>query len=87
MKKSEYNLEECASTVAATKPFEKNPDNGSTDVLSGTDESVDFEELESYEPTEKIELEAAAVKDFLEKKKKTRNYVELKRIRRRVSND
>ncbi len=78
MKKSEYNLEEFASTVAATKPFEKNPGNGSTNVLSGTDESVDFDELESYEPTEKIELEAAAVKDFIEKKKKTRNYIEFR---------
>lgn len=78
MRKSEYKLEEFASTVAATQPFEKNPDDGSTNVLSGTDESVDFDELESYEPTEKIELEAAAVKDFLEKKKKKRNYIEFR---------
>jgi len=78
MKKSEYNLEEIESTVAAAKPFEKNPSNGSTNVLSGTDESVDFDELESYEPTEKIELEAAAVKERLEKKKKRRNYLEFR---------
>ncbi len=79
MKKSEYKLDEFASTVTATKPFEKNPDNGSTNVLSGTDESADFDELESYEPTEKIELEAAAViKERLEKKMKMRNYLEFR---------
>ncbi len=78
MKKSEYKLDEFATTVTATKPFEKNPDNGSTNVLSGTDESADFDELESYEPTQKIELEAAAVKDFIEKKKKNRNYIEFR---------
>ena len=78
MKKSEYKMVEFASTVSASKPIRKRPDNGSTNVLSGTDEAVDFDELESYEPPEKIELEAAAVKDFIEKKKKNRNYIEFR---------
>jgi hypothetical protein len=78
MKKSEYKLVEFASTASASKPIRKRPDNDSTNVLSGTDESIDFDELESYEPTEKIELEAAAVKDFIEKKKKNRNYIEFR---------
>lgn len=77
MKKSEYKMVEFASTVSASKP--KRPDNGSTNVLSGTDEAVDFDELESYEPTEKIELEAAAVKERLEKKMKRRNYLEFRK--------
>ncbi len=87
MRKSEYKMVEFASTVSTKKSIRKRPDNGSTNVLSGTEESADLDELESYEPTEKIELEAAAVKDCLEKGKKQRNYVESKRIRRRVSND
>ncbi len=78
MKKSEYKMVEFASTVSASKPIRKRSDNGSTNVLSGTDEAVDFDELESYEPIEKIELEAAAVKDFIEKKKKNRNYIEFR---------
>ena len=76
LKNSEYNLDEFASTVTARKPFEKKPDNGN--VLSGSKESADLDELESYEPTEKIELEAAAVKERLEKKMKRRNYLEFR---------
>ncbi len=71
-------MDEFASTVSATKPIRKRPDNGSTNVLSGTEESADLDELESYEPTEKIELDAAAVKDCFEKGKKKRNYIEFR---------
>jgi len=78
MKKSEYKMVEFASTVTATKPVEKNPDNGSKNVLTGAEASVDLDDLESYEPTEKTKFEAADVKDFLEKKKKKRNYIEFK---------
>ncbi|MHA2358933.1 MAG: hypothetical protein ACXAB5_01565 [Candidatus Thorarchaeota archaeon] len=78
MEKSEYELVELASTVSATKPVEKKPDNGSTNVLTGSEASEEIDDLESYEPTEKIEIEAADVKDCFEKKKKKRNYIEFR---------
>ncbi len=84
MEKSEYKMVEFASTVTATKPVVTKRDNGSTNILTGAEASAEIGDLESYEPTEKIELEAADVKDILEKKKKKRNYIE---FRRRVSNE
>jgi hypothetical protein len=78
MKKSEYLMDEFAETVAAEKAESLN--NGTTNVLPGESEDieVDFEEFESYEPTEKIDCEAATVKESLEKKKKKRNYIEFR---------
>jgi hypothetical protein len=78
MEKAEYRMVEFASTVAETKP--DCIDNGTTNPLPGGEDSVemDFEELESYEPTDKINCEAATVKESLEKKKKKRNYIEFR---------
>ena len=80
MEKAEYRMVEFASTVAATKS--EDLDNGTTNVLSGESEPVemDFEELESYEPTDKIDCEAATVKESMEKKgkRKRRNYLEFR---------
>jgi hypothetical protein len=78
MEKSEYKMVEFASTVTAKKPVEKNLDNGSTNILTGAEASAEIDDLESYEPTEKIDLQAADVKDFFEKKKKKRNYIEFR---------
>ena len=77
MEKSEYRMVEFASSVDATKM--EDLDNGTTNVLPGASEvEVDFEELESYEPTDKIDCEAATVKESMEKKgkRKRRNYLE-----------
>ena len=78
MEKAEYRMVEFASTVAATKT--EDLDNGTTNILPGGSEpdEVDFEELESYEPTDKIDCEAATVKESLEKKKKKRNNIEFR---------
>jgi hypothetical protein len=78
MEKAEYRMVEFASTVAAAKA--EDLDNGTVNLLPGEGEpvEVDFEELESYEPTEKIDCEAATVKESFEKKKKKRNYIEFR---------
>jgi hypothetical protein len=78
MEKSEYTMVEFAS-VSTRKPIDK-LDNGTTNMLPGKEEPIttNLDDLESYEPTEKIEFEAAAVKDCLEKKKKKRNYIEFR---------
>ena len=78
MEKAEYRMVEFASTVEEPKP--DYADNGTVNLLPGEGEpvEVDFEELESYEPTDKIDCEAAAVKESLEKKKKKRNYIEFR---------
>jgi hypothetical protein len=78
MEKAEYRMVEISSTVAETKP--ESIDNGVVNPLPGECEpaDVDFEELESYEPTDKINCEAATVKESLEKKKKKRNYIEFR---------
>ncbi|MFW9793887.1 MAG: hypothetical protein ACFFEE_06290 [Candidatus Thorarchaeota archaeon] len=80
MEKSEYGLIELSSTVSATKPVEKKLDNDTTNLLHEEQEYTEenLDDLESYEPTEKIEFEAAAVKDSFEKKKKMRNYIEFR---------
>ncbi len=68
------------ASMSARKPSDKILDNGTTNPLPGKEDSgtTDLDDLESYEPTEKIEFEAAAVKDCLEKKKKRRNYIEFR---------
>jgi hypothetical protein len=78
MQKAEYRMVEFASTVSETKP--ESIDNGTANPLPGSGENaeVDFEELESYEPTDKIDCEAATVKESFEKKKKKRNYIEFR---------
>ena len=79
MEKSEYRMVEFASSVDATKM--EDLDYGKTNVLPGASEvEVDFEELESYEPTDKIDCEAAPVKESMEKKgkRKRRNYLEFR---------
>ncbi|MHA1951317.1 MAG: hypothetical protein ACXAAO_03035 [Candidatus Thorarchaeota archaeon] len=82
MEKAEFSMVEFATSVTATKPVEKKTNNGTTNVLSGSQESeeMDFEELESYEPTDKIDCEAATVKESMEKKgkRKRRNYLEFR---------
>ncbi len=79
MEKSGYIMVEFAS-ASVRKPAEKILDNDTTNILSSEEDPVttDLDDLESYEPTEKIEFEAAAVKDCLEKKKKRRNYIEFR---------
>ena len=52
--------------------------NETTNILTGAEASAEIGDLESYEPTEKIELEAADVKERLEKKMKLRNYLEFR---------
>ena len=78
MEKAEYRMVEIASKASETKPEYAN--NGTVNLLPGQGEpvEVDFEKLESYEPTDKIECEAATVKDSFEKKKKKRNYIEFR---------
>jgi hypothetical protein len=78
MEKAEYRMDEFESTVVETKP--DCADNGTVNLLPGQGEpvEVDFEELESYEPTDKIDCEAATVKESFEKKKKKRNYIEFR---------
>ncbi|MFW9769663.1 MAG: hypothetical protein ACFFEM_12655 [Candidatus Thorarchaeota archaeon] len=78
MEKAEYRMVELASTVSETKP--NAIDNGTVNPLPGADEDTEdgLENLESYEPTDKIECEAATVKESLEKKKKNRNYIEFR---------
>ncbi|MHA2026254.1 MAG: hypothetical protein ACW98U_10165 [Candidatus Thorarchaeota archaeon] len=78
MEKAEYRMVEFVSTADATKM--EDLDNGMTNILSGEGEpvEVDFEELESYEPTDKITCEAVTLKESFEKKKKKRNYIEFR---------
>ena len=78
MEKAEYRMVEFASTVSETKP--ESIGNGISNPLPGEGEpaEADFEELESYEPTDKIDCEAATVKESFEKKKKKRNYIEFR---------
>lgn len=82
MKKSEYTIGELASTVSAQKPITRKEE-GETNVLPGNESEEtatagELENLNSYEPTQKIDCEAAAVKDSFEKKKKRRNYIEFR---------
>ena len=79
---AEYRTVEVAPLPATTKPAEKKLSNGSTNILPGNTEpvEVDFEENLEYEPTDKIDCEAATVKDSMEKKgkRKRRNYLEFR---------
>jgi len=75
MEKAEYRMVEFASTVSETKP--DSIDNGVVNLLPGEGEPEEVE-LESYEPTDKIDCEAATVKESFEKKKKKRNYIEFR---------
>lgn len=78
MEKAEYRMVEFTSTVEEPKP--DFADNDTVNLLPGEEEPVksNFEELESYEPSDKIDCEAATVKESLEKKKKKRNYIEFR---------
>lgn len=79
MEKAEYRMVEFTSSVSATKSFEKNLNNGTTNLLPGDQaKTADLDEMESYQTTEKLEFEAAEIKESFEKKKKRRNYIEFR---------
>ena len=79
MEKADYRMVEYASPGSATKSFKKTENNGTTNQLPGSQSvTPDLEKLESYETTKKLDFEAAAIKDSLEKKKKRRNYIEFR---------
>lgn len=84
MKKSEYELLETPSSEM--KPSEEKE--SETNVITQDTEEECIEEIEelerpgedmeSYEPTQKMDFKADEVKDCLEKKKKRRNYLEFR---------
>ncbi len=75
MKKSEYEILEPSTESSASKPPDQEHEE-SADGLSS--EESGMEQMESYESTQEIDVEAEEVKDSLEKKKKRRNYVEFR---------
>ena len=75
MKKSDYEILEPSSESSASKPADHEHED-SADGLSSEENAM--EQMESYESTQEIDVEAEEVKDHLEKKKKRRNYVEFR---------
>lgn len=82
MKKSEYEMLDPSATSFTSKPFDqKEP--ADANVLSGEAESElseegTMEDMESYETSQELDFEVDEVKDFVEKTKKRRNYIEFR---------
>jgi len=82
MKKSEYEMLEPSTTSFESKQFgQKEPKE--TNVLSGEADTETGKEgsvgnMETYEPTQKMNFEVDEIKECLEKKKKRRNYIEFR---------
>ncbi|MFW9805681.1 MAG: hypothetical protein ACFFFK_03005 [Candidatus Thorarchaeota archaeon] len=79
MKKSEYELLE--TPVSDMKLSEQK--GSGTNVITQDEEETEIiessgEDMESYEPTQRMDFKVDEVKDCLEKKKKRRNYLEFR---------
>jgi hypothetical protein len=82
MNKSEYEMLEPSTTSFTSKPFDKKEPDG-TNVLPVEADSIlsgeeSRENMESYESSEEMDFEVDEIKDYVEKKKKRRNYIEFR---------
>jgi hypothetical protein len=82
IKKSEYEILEPSTSSVDSKPT-KRKKREKTNVLTNkssrmlSDEGP-MEDIEEYKPTQEMHFEVDEVKDFQEKKKKRRNYIEFR---------
>jgi hypothetical protein len=77
---ADYDLTEASGVKAAPESREiAHLENGSNVLVSESEHETDnLDDMETYRPSQEIDVDVTEVKEGLEKKKKKRNYIEFR---------